>query len=173
MAYAPSTARTRRAPEDIELELLPFMNLMTLLIPFLLMSASFVHLAVVGASLPAIARQVPGAPPVEGLELKLAVTEHSFVLRGNGFLDGALETDGEFVADFANLDDLAQAAAGLKERWPAESSFIIASDDGVPWERLIAAMDAMRELEGADGERTTLFENPVFAGGLSSSAASQ
>ena len=173
MAYAPSTVRTRHAPEEIELELLPFMNLMTLLIPFLLMSATFVHLAVVGASLPTIAPVLAGEATQEGLELKLAVTESTFILRGQGFLDGALATDGEFVAEYATVEELTAAAVDLKGRWPTESSFILASNDGVPWSRLIAAMDGMRDIEGDDGSRTTLFPHPVFAGGLSSPAASQ
>ena len=37
-----------------ELNLIPVMNLVTILIPFLLLSVEFVHLAVIDSSLPAI-----------------------------------------------------------------------------------------------------------------------
>ncbi len=172
MAYAPSTARDRRHHEDIELNLLPFMNLMTLLIPFLLMSATFVHLAVVEAALPAIAHEKVG-PVEDGLDLKLAVTETGFVLRGSGVFVLGTEVDDGFVAEFATLDELSFAAVQLKAQWPGETGFVIASDEGVAWHRLIAAMDVMRDAENADGSHKALFPHPVFAGGLSHPAASQ
>lgn len=161
MARPPSRRSERRHPGDVELNLLPFMNLMTLLIPFLLMSATFVHLATVNASMPAIAKTpaVPDDGPT--LDLKLAVTPDTFILRGRG------GTQAEFISEYATVDQLQAAATELKEEWPGETTFVIASDGDVAWHRLIAAMDAMREPpDDASGHRV-LFDQPVFAGGLS------
>ena len=44
----------RRTQETEELNLVPIMNLVTILIPFLIMAAQFVQLAVIDSTLPAI-----------------------------------------------------------------------------------------------------------------------
>lgn len=44
----------RRAMAEQELDLIPIMNLVTILIPFLIMAAQFVNLAVIDSTLPAI-----------------------------------------------------------------------------------------------------------------------
>ena len=59
-------ARKRvRAKEADELNLIPIMNLVTILIPFLLMAASFISLAVIDTTLPAIGDPTPQEEPDE------------------------------------------------------------------------------------------------------------
>ena len=84
--HKPSDRRRTKGSEEIELNLLPFMNLMTLLIPFLLASAQFVTLAVIDSSLPAIGQPDPSkekdkdeAPP---LNLTIGITEEGFTVAG-------------------------------------------------------------------------------------------
>ena len=81
--------------EDITLNLLPFMNLMTLLIPFLLLSASFITIAVIDSSLPAIGQPQPKdkleedkEPP---LNLQIAITDEGFTVSGSSPLLGCGE----------------------------------------------------------------------------------
>ena len=52
----------KRLAKAEELNLVPIMNLVTILIPFLLLSVQFVSLAVIDSTLPAIG---PPAPPSE------------------------------------------------------------------------------------------------------------
>ena len=59
MSQKPSDRRRSRTADEVSLNLLPFMNLMTLLIPFLLASIQFVSLAVIDSSLPAIGQPQP------------------------------------------------------------------------------------------------------------------
>ena len=49
----------RRKEEEQELNLTPIMNLVTILIPFLIMAAQFVNLAVIDSTLPAIGPPQP------------------------------------------------------------------------------------------------------------------
>jgi len=81
---APS--RKRSVEKEEELNLVPIMNLVTILIPFLLMSAQFVHLAVIDSSLPAIGapqpvdpKDLPDKPP---LTLTIAISESGFTVSG-------------------------------------------------------------------------------------------
>lgn len=92
MSYKPSNRRRQgKSQEDIELNLLPFMNLMTLLIPFLLASAQFVTLAVIDSSLPAIGapkttdEQKDDKPP---LNLTVGITSEGFTVAGSAAVLG-------------------------------------------------------------------------------------
>jgi hypothetical protein len=75
----------KRAKLEDELDLVPIMNLVTILIPFLLMASSYVSLAVIDSTLPAI-----GAPPSEPqeepeeppLNLSVLVTNAGFTVAG-------------------------------------------------------------------------------------------
>ena len=85
--HKPSERRRSRASDDVHLNLLPFMNLMTLLIPFLLASIQFVSLAVIDSSLPAIGQPQPSpdkekdeTPP---LNLTIGITDEGFTVAGS------------------------------------------------------------------------------------------
>ena len=79
--------RSGSGDNEIQLNLLPFMNLMTLLIPFLLASIQFVSLAVIDSSLPAIGQPQPSddkdkdeTPP---LNLTIGITDEGFTVAGS------------------------------------------------------------------------------------------
>ena len=97
--HKPSDRRRATESEEIELNLLPFMNLMTLLIPFLLASAQFVTLAVIDSSLPAIGQPDPSKqkdkdekPP---LNLTIGITEEGFTVAGSAKVLGCSEGGGD------------------------------------------------------------------------------
>lgn len=74
----------RRTAEEAPLDLVPIMNLVTILIPFLLMSAQFVTLAVIDSTLPAIGppQEVQEEPDEPPLMLSIAVTDQGFTVLG-------------------------------------------------------------------------------------------
>jgi hypothetical protein len=77
----------RRFKKELpELNLIPVMNLVTILIPFLLLSVEFVHLAVIDSSLPAIGlpQEVDEDREEEEnpLNLKVAITDRGFSVLG-------------------------------------------------------------------------------------------
>ncbi len=91
-ASSPSSRRRANKLEDPELTLLPFMNLMTLLIPFLLVSVQFVTLAVIDSSLPAIGapqttteKKEDDKPP---LNLTVGITGEGFTVAGSAAVLG-------------------------------------------------------------------------------------
>ncbi len=97
--HKPSDRRRNQTVEEVELNLLPFMNLMTLLIPFLLASAQFVTLAVIDSSLPAIGQPDPSKqkdkdekPP---LNLTIGLTEEGFTVAGSAAVLGCEKGGGE------------------------------------------------------------------------------
>ena len=101
MSSKPSDRRKSMEQEEIELNLMPFMNLMTLLIPFLLYSASFITIAVIDSSLPAIGAPNPDQEKEEDdkvpLNLTIGITDEGFSISGSAPVLGCGESgaDGE------------------------------------------------------------------------------
>jgi biopolymer transport protein ExbD len=156
----------RSETEDVELHLLPFMNLMTLLIPFLLLSATFVQLATIGTTLPAITKD-PAPAATESLRLTVAIDDDGYLLTGNESLfegesrlriprglDGAWDTPA-----------LAEAAVAIKEAHPSERALLLSPELDVPFEEIVAVLDATRE-RSVDGVTTELFPDVSVSGGV-------
>ena len=75
----------RRSEEMQELNLTPIMNLVTILIPFLIMAAQFVNLAVIDSTLPAIgppSTEPPDPNEEPPLNLSLAITTEGITILG-------------------------------------------------------------------------------------------
>lgn len=148
---------SRRRLADPELTLLPFMNLMTLLIPFLLLSAQFVSLAVIDSSLPGIIVN-DGGPDVDPLHLTVGIGDEGFVLRGNA--EGLDEDPIAKVGDAWDFAALTEALSAVKDAHPADETVMLAPEDHIDYETVIRTMDAAR------GTTRVLFPSVTFVGGV-------
>jgi biopolymer transport protein ExbD len=89
-------SKGKRGEQAEELDLVPIMNLVTILIPFLLMASSFVSLAVIDSTLPAIgAPQESSDDQEETLSLSIAVTDEGFTVMGNDSVLKSKDEEGE------------------------------------------------------------------------------
>ncbi len=171
MSTATQEKKSRSAEAVKPPNLVPIMNLVTILIPFLLLSVTFVHLAVVDSSLPAIS---PGVTPdVESINLSVAITDRGFVVQGESPL---LATEPEAEAsptiprtadgklDFQALSEL---MVHVKAAHPGEHNVILIPETQINYEEIVHTMDATREHlpEGAQA-RELLFPHVVIAGGV-------
>ena len=166
----------KRGAQAEELNLVPIMNLVTILIPFLLMAAQFVSYAVIDSTLPAIGPPVPveDEPEEKPLNLSVMITDEGFTVSGNHpelenegggeegeekgstiecitpgctFDRGAGET-AEQAYDVRALRDL---LGRIKDDKPEEKNVILVPDSDLPYESLVMAMDATREDPDAGG----------------------
>lgn len=180
----------KRKPMDAEdLNLTPIMNLVTILIPFLIMAAQFVHLSVIDSTLPAIGPPVPveeqEKPDKPPLVLSLALTGKGITVLGADMVlypDGAPEvaegeekpptlpcsSGGECVnVDDYDWDGLKQKLNLIKDEYPDDQNVILVPDNTIQYEIIVRAMDSAREDPDAatgDGPRE-LFPFVVVAGG--------
>lgn len=172
----------RKKMEEVPLDLVPIMNLVTILIPFLLMSAQFVSFAVIDSTLPAI------GPPVETTEeddekplmLSIAITDQGYTVLGdNGVVtgeaeEGAEEGDGteptvpctqrpcDGVESY-NVGELTRLLGLIKDEYPDDSNVILVPESRINYEILVATMDASRDDKENEGRE--LFPFVVIAGG--------
>jgi biopolymer transport protein ExbD len=174
----------RRSMEVGELDLVPVMNLVTILIPFLLMSMQLMSLAVIDSTLPAISSE-----PVEQeeddedkpLNMSILLTEEGFTVTGadkvlaeeEGGPGAKLECK-EVGCPTADSYDFAELKARLhkvKDVYDQErdANVILVPDSTIPYEALVLTMDAARddpEVLDADGKARILFPYVVIAGGV-------
>ncbi len=181
-------SRRPHTAEDQELNLVPVMNLVTILIPFLLMAAEFVSLAVIDSTLPAIGppqpvEEEPDKPP---LNLSLAITDAGITVLGADtvlFPEGAPpiaegETrpptvpckSGDTCAGLDDYDwgELTRILGLIKDEYPDDENVILVPDQRTKYEVIVKTMDFSREdreNKGPDGEPRLLFPFVVIAGG--------
>lgn len=171
----------KRAASADELDLVPIMNLVTILIPFLLMAAQFVSYAVIDSTLPAIGppKEVEDKEDEEEpLNLSVFITDKGFSVKGSAgtlkndaeegedqgvtvpcVVDGCLyDRDGDAGAAGAyDVPELRRILTEVKEEYPDEQNVILVPEPGIPYEVLVLTMDATRENpdEAADPDDET------------------
>ena len=177
----------RRTEPEAGLNLIPIMNLVSILIPFLLMAAQFVHLAVIDSTLPAISnapaepQEEPEKPP---LNLSLIVTDRGITIAGadailnpGGAPPGPTEErpptlpcKGGACTNMDSYDwkELTRLLSLIKDEYPDDQNVILVPDSNVRYEVIVKTMDTSRDdpdNKGSDGKSRELFPFVVLAGG--------
>lgn len=149
-------ARYMRKPA--ELMLVPMIDIFTVLVTFLLMTAVFSRIAVVELDLPSAA----GGPPVTKpqFRLEVIVRQAGFELTNGTEVIAAVPKQGG-AYDLRTLSELARS---LKEDHPDVDDASVLLEPEVSYDDLIQVMDAVRSTETpADGSgkpmRMALFTN--------------
>jgi biopolymer transport protein ExbD len=143
------------------------MNLVTILIPFLLMAAQFVTYAVIDSALPSISDTNTPLPPEDPLNLSISIRTNGLSVAARG-LEPAHELplrDGEY-----DVTGLRALLTTLKDDNPDEDTVILVPGADVPYAALVTTLDAAREDPEAAGDGRCagrcLFPRSVMAGGL-------
>jgi biopolymer transport protein ExbD len=163
---------TKRPALIADLELMPVMNLVAILIPMLLMGVTAVNLAVIDTSVPAILPPPDDDVP-PGLQLTVAITDKGLGLKAAAEIlaqgGDELPCDRQPCTvegyDYGGLTD---ALARIKDDHPDERTLILLPEARVPYEVLVKVMDAAREDQeqlDAQGAPRSLFPEVVMAGG--------
>ncbi len=160
--------RYRRAKEQIGLDLIPVMNLLVVLIPFLLMGASFFHIGIIPVSLPSHVSADPPPEPPEEITLNLVIKEEQLEL-----------TASSTEVDEARLEQLARSFAyepgnlrlervtaylkELKADFPTSDTMIVLPHPELDYETLVQILDSTREYptDRRDSEGEPVME-PLF-----------
>lgn len=171
MASKPSERGHRGEEEVNELNLIPIMNLIIILIPALLLSAAFVQFAVINVSAPQIGSNSNEKPPEDDkppLNLTVAVTDKGFTVAGTGAVLGGQEGTEEAGPTVPkgpggeyDYEALTAKLAEIKDAFPDETKVILNAEPDIKYEIIINVMDASRETEGR-----LLFPDVVLSAGI-------
>jgi len=194
MSFQPSKRRHGNDIPDEPLNLIPVMNLLTILIPFLTLTAVFMRISVLPTSLPSVSDE-SDAPAEEEqeeddkpkLNLTVSINADGFYVAGSGgVLSGqepgeptiSLTDEGDY-----NYDALTEKLVDVKKEFPHESDVILIPEmrigektkDNVeiPYQVVIDTMDAVRRApepvvdSDEDGEKDDiLFPGVIFSPGI-------
>jgi len=161
--------KRREMEDDCEPNLTPIMNMFLVLIPFLLMSASFYHVKAVNTSVPVLAASADTTEENKTVsvtvivELKkdfLKVSTMSDKLTGdelNRFkVEYPVDSEGSYP-----LEKFAAHLQGIKNQYPKSDTLILIPNNKTDYNTIILAMDTARKA----GE-IALFPNVVLSGSV-------
>lgn len=150
--------------EGGELNLVPYLDIIMNIIMFLLATVTFsVTLGHINVNVPT-AKVAPGPsePQKPELNLTVSITERGYTLATSGAVlnrnfqltpEGLVQTTSELptlplVNGKYDVVGLSQALARIKERYPTEDRALLAATPQITYERIVEAMDAMRDYQG-------------------------
>lgn len=165
--------------EDGDMNMMPLMNIIMLLIPFLLMSSKFITIGVINTTLPKIAPPIKKPlPRVErrekpSLKLTIAVTHTGFTLltqRGRVSVDcRSVHNKPQPTATIPKLEGvynyhkLKKCVTEIKRIFPREERANLLVDPKVIYQDLVKVMDTIRK----DDSGKLLFPQVTFSFGIS------
>ncbi len=142
MNLVKSLGRERRS-DDPDVNIIPVMNIFLLLIPFLLLTAAFVKIAVIELSLPTLskARAAQIQQEKKLVLVILGIKETGFQLKSLGFKFEPVNK----VGNKYNYKPLVQQLKQIKAKYPYAEDIIIAPEAKVKYDIIIQVMDHCRE----------------------------
>lgn len=166
-----SLSRRRRIEEEeIELDMVPIMNMFLVLIPFLLLSASFFHIKAINTSVPVLSStesSVQNNPLVSDVKVTVIVElkEKSILLTAMSDelkYDELVKLEADIPVDDSGaylMEDLAAHLKYIKGQYPKSDTLILVPTGSVVYGTIIRTMDMARAADS-----TELFPNVVLSG---------
>lgn len=171
--------KIRQEDATEEINIMPLMNIIMLLIPFLIMSTEFIKIGVINVAAPKIGGGASSSEPKKKdekppLNLTVSITEKGLTIltRGKKIPEG-YDLKGEAteaklptvkkIGDKHNLPVLKQCLQTIKEVFPDEKRIIIMAEPEIRYSNIIDVMDHSREGKTADKE---MFPEVVLSAGV-------
>lgn len=132
-----------RRREDAEVNIIPVMNIFLLLIPFLLLTAAFVKIAILDLSLPTLdkKREAQQDQSKKLVLVILSIKENSFQLKSPGFKFSPIsKTDNKY-----NYQLLIEQLQEIKEKHTSADEIIISPEAKIKYDIIVKVMDRCRE----------------------------
>ncbi len=167
MAFYYSRRKLRPSEEEThgELNIVPYLDVLMNLIIFMLLSMTgLASFGVLNVSAPSYGAGAAAGDTGEApkLLLSVSISKKGFYIAGAGAVLGQTEDGQDAVAgqgeptvpllasqeyDYAGLNARIRQ---IKAAFPSETKIIVAAESAVPYEALVATMDACRESMGSD-----------------------
>ena len=125
---------------NVDLNLVPFMDLMSVCIIFLLITSVWTQFSMIqlGSSIYAKQRENQEPPKEDKISLDVRVTTNGYVVTVAGGPASIGKKDGKY-----DKKGLLTYMQKVKQRYPQKEDSIVFVDDVVPYEELIRAMDVL------------------------------
>jgi biopolymer transport protein ExbD len=138
----------RHRSSGSDLRITPIMNIFLILVPFLLLTASFVKIAILEMSLPSLNQQASPQSAEQSQTQPKQLVLNTLAIRQSGFELKSPTLDFPLIAKKGDQYDYEQLKARLrqiKEKFPESEDVVIAPEDGIKYDVVIKVMDRCRE----------------------------
>ncbi|MCI0697578.1 biopolymer transporter ExbD [candidate division KSB1 bacterium] len=139
-----AVVRKRTGGDDLQMT--PIMNVFLILVPFLLLTASFVKIAILEMSLPSLSQQA--APQSVTQEQQKQLVLNMLAIRQSGFELKSPTFNFPFIAKKGEQYDFEQLQANLRQikgKFPDAEDVVIQPEDAIKYDIMIKVMDHCRE----------------------------
>lgn len=167
--------RWRRATEDaVEINVIPVMNLFMVLIPFLLLGATFFHIGVIPTSTPTLNptdSDVPKTPTTVAVNLE--ITEEVLRISASSVsleLEAleALSAEWPKKGGEYQVDALQKALIDIKSKYPESNMLIVLPFEDLNYQVLVSVLDVTRNrqvgfTESGDPKIEDIFPVTIFS----------
>ena len=130
----------RREKKPAELLLVPMIDIFTVLVTFLLMTAVFSRIAIMQIDLPSSVAPKPEEPK---FRLEVIVRQDGFELSDGKLAIGTVPK----VSGAYDLKALTESVLAVKREHPTSEDASVLSEPKVPYDELVQVMDAIRSAE--------------------------
>ncbi len=141
----------RKSAEEVELNLMPVMNLLMVLIPLLLAGASFFKIAVIPVSTPTHTpgeSDVPKTPTTVSCNLAIGKDDMQLTVSSTSLSEEELEALGATFPLKGGKHDgeaLRKKLVELKEAYPKSTTIVVVPNDTLKYQELVDVLDFIRE----------------------------
>lgn len=136
--------------QDAELNLMPFIDVFSVLNVFLLTSVAFVAIGVIKVQVPFFTNVEDNSKPKRSLELKVDLRKDQIFLETNYTLPPVNATKDAFSSNDAGVKALHEKLVQLKQANLEEELVQFFIDDDVIYERVILVLDAIKNRNESD-----------------------
>lgn len=131
----------QRHKEQQELSITAFMNLMVVLVPFLLMSAVFTHLATIELNLPSLSDNQQNDKDKPEFVLQVTIRKSGLILSDSR---GGLIRSIDRIDNRYDYQTLTATLKQIKARFPDKTSATILAEQYTDYNTLVQVMDSVR-----------------------------
>lgn len=131
--------------QDVELNLAPILDAFTVLITFMLASASFLSIGVLdaGVAAPSASTENVPPPPIQ-ITLKL-LPNQDVVLEVTGKVKKDIRVSAK-GAENPNFAELKAELGSLKQTWPTVDGLTLTAENSVQYQKIVKTMDEIRRI---------------------------
>lgn len=136
----------RDLPEvrDVELNIMPFIDIFSLLNTFLLFTATFVSIGLLRVQVPFLSNASPDKKPARSLDINVELSRDSVVLKTEYSAPPRNRSSSSFTASVDGIEAFHRALLALKHQNPKEDKVTLYSELDVSYEKLVEILDAIK-----------------------------
>lgn len=135
-------------PESPELNIMPFIDIFSMLNTFLLVSAAFIGLGILEVQVPFLSNSSEvKEPPSRSFNIRVDVADAEVKVTSEWTEQPFEKSEKTFKADDAGMELFHQEMIGLRTKVPENDKVTVFSDDSVKYEIVIKAIDAIKSMK--------------------------